>query len=64
MATRSRPAQGNNSSRPFNRPRPAYRAAVSPTVVSSGSLSHPRPNHWGAKLQHDAGDATPKVVTL
>ena len=60
---RSRPAQGNNSNRPFNRPRPAYKPSVAPTVVSSGSVSRPRDTRWG-KLKRDAGDATPKVVSL
>lgn len=63
MASRSRPAQGANSLRPFNRPRPAYRPAIAPTVVSAGSLSHPKPNRW-RKPRTDADSAVPKVVSL
>ena len=64
MATKSRPAQGNNSNKPHNRPRPAYRSDAAPVVVGRGTLS--RPKSAGARFKGTrlAPDATPKIVTL
>lgn len=63
MATRSRPAQGNNSSAPLRRPRPAYKADAAPVVKSRGSVSHPKDTgRWAPKRL--VQDATPTVVTL
>ena len=62
MATRSRPAQGDNSG-PKHRPRPAYKADAAPTVVSRGTLSHPKDpkRSLGGRT---APNATPKIVNL
>jgi hypothetical protein len=65
MAKIKRPMQGNNSTRPFNRPRPAYKAQAGPTVVSSGSVSKPKDTKWkGSSLKRLPADATPKVIQL
>lgn len=59
----SRPAQGNNSIAPLNRPRPAYAADSAPKVTGRGTVSNPaKPPRAALKL--DVKDATPKVVTL
>lgn len=59
----SRPAQGNNSNRPYNRPGPAYVPADAPKVVGRGTVSRPVPlKKWNPKT--DAPDKTPKVVSL
>lgn len=62
---RSRPAQGNNSNKPFNRPRPAYVKDAAPRVVSTGSKSNPKSaTAGGFKGTRLVADATPKVVQL
>ena len=59
----SRPAQGNNSIAPLNRPRPAYKSDSAPRVVSRGSVSKPTPlPSW--KLGRNVADVTPTKVTL
>jgi hypothetical protein len=64
MATRSRPAQGDNSYRPYNRPAPAYKSDSAPRVVSTGTQQRPIPNPWARSLSLNVADATPKVVQL
>lgn len=60
----SRPDQGKNFDRPFNRPAPAYaKDNGTPAVVSQGKLSKPSPRtHQG--LKRLTPDTTPKVVKL
>lgn len=60
MASRSRPAQGNNST-PRRIRYSGGTAGTAPTVVSSGSVSKPRDTRWG-NLKRQPADATPKVV--
>lgn len=65
MASRSRPAQGNNSSAPLNRPKPAYAPQAAPTIVGSGSVSKPKDTRWAkGSLKTLPQDAAPKIVTL
>ena len=65
MAKRSRPAQGNNANRPYNRPRPAYKADAAPVVINAGTLSRPRPVNSGPlRGKRLVPDATPKIVNL
>lgn len=60
-----RPALGNNSSKPLNRPRPAYKPSAAPKPVGSGSVSHPTDTRWAkGTLKTQVQDAPPKVVTL
>lgn len=60
----SRPEQGKNFDRPFNRPAPAYaKDNGTPAVVSQGKLSKPSPRkHKGLKTL--TPDVTPKTVKL
>ena len=67
MASRSRPAQGQNSigygGPAARRPKPAYRADAAPKVVSVGSQQYPKPNRWGTPSTLVA-DAAPRIVNL
>ena len=62
----NRPAQGDNSSRPYNRPRPAYKPSIAPTVKNVGTLSNPVPNRWPASTGKvkDADSVPPTVTAL
>ena len=61
-----RPAQGNNSNRPFNRARPAYKPSMAPSVKDVGTESRPTPNRWPSSTgkRKDADSVTPKVTAL
>lgn len=60
MATRSRPAQGDNS-RPGKPAAPAYAVDIAPSVVSRGSVSLPKPlPKWKPITQ--VPDRAPRVV--
>ena len=59
----SRPAQGNNSLAPLNRPRPAYASDSAPKVTGRGTVSNPAKPPRPA-YKRDVADATPTVVTL
>ena len=59
----SRPAQGNNSNAPLNRPRPAYVSDSAPRVTGRGTVSNPAKPPRSA-LGRNVADATPKIVTL
>ncbi len=59
----SRPAQGNNSNKGWNWPRPAYKSDSGPRVVGSGTLSRPKsPTSGGFKGKTTVANATPKVT--
>lgn len=59
----SRPAQGNNSNRPFNRPSPAYLPDAAPKVTGRGTLSNPAKPPRPA-YQTDVPNKAPTVVSL
>lgn len=57
----SRPAQGANSLKPYNRPSAAYQTEISPSVVSTGTSSNPTARKRDA-LKKSNADVAPKVV--
>lgn len=63
MASRSRPALGDNTNRAYNRPKPAYKSDSAPKVVGRGTVDRPKPlpKYRPGTL---VTDATPKVVSL
>lgn len=60
----SRPAQGNNSDKPFNRPRAAYVADAGSVVVSSGTLSRPKSVTGKFRGKTLVTGTAPKIVSL